>query len=303
VKRSPASAPEETLPEAFERLRAVVEDRLPGHLARGEADDPIAAAVEAAVLSPGKRIRPVLTLLVAEALGGSAGRAADAACVIELVHAASLVLDDLPCMDDADLRRGRPTLHRRFGEAVAVLAAFALLARAQARLTAGLAAAGVAPAYRTTLEQRLAAAVDAMCRGQALDLALDGKAADLAMLESVHARKTGALFEIAAELGAVLAGARGSDVEAVLAYARNLGLAFQVGDDLLDVEGRPETLGKPTGQDSAHGRATFVSVLGSDGARAIRDDLIATATAAVAPLGVRGRLLREFAEYVRVRRA
>ncbi len=281
----------------------MVEDRLPSHLAHGESDGPIAAAVEAAVMSPGKRVRPVLALLVTEALGGVAGRAADAACVIELVHAASLVLDDLPCMDNADVRRGQPTLHRRFGEAVAVLAAFALLARAQARLTVGLTAAGVAPAYRTSLEQRLAAAVDAMCCGQALDLTLDGQAADLTMLESVHARKTGALFEIAAELGAVLAGARGSDVEAVLAYARNLGLAFQVGDDLLDVEGRAETLGKPTGQDQAHGRATFVSVLGSGGARAIRGELIAAASAAVAPLGVRGRLLQEFAEYVGVRHA
>lgn len=280
----------------------MVEDRLPGHLDRGEPDDPIAAAVEAAVMSPGKRVRPVLALLVTEALGGDAGRAADAACVIELVHAASLVLDDLPCMDDADVRRGQPTLHRRFGEAVAVLAAFALLARAQSRLTVGLAAAGVAPAYRTSLEQRLAAVVGAMCRGQALDLTLDGHA-DLAVLESVHARKTGALFELAAELGAVLAGARGSDVEAVLAYARNLGLAFQVGDDLLDVEGRAETLGKPTGQDQAHGRITFVSVLGNAGARAIRDELVASASSAVASLGARGRMLREFAECVRVRRA
>lgn len=254
-------------------------------------------------MSPGKRVRPVLALLVTEAFGGDAIRAADAACVVELVHAASLVLDDLPCMDDADVRRGEPTLHRRFGEAVAVLAAFALLARAQVRLATGLAAAGVAPAYRASLEQRLAAAVGAMCCGQALDLTLDGRVADLTALESVHARKTGALFEVAAELGAVLAGARGSEMESVLAYARNLGLAFQVGDDLLDVEGRTESLGKPTGQDLVHGRATFVSVLGAEGARAIRDELIATANAAMTPLGARGRLLREFAEYVRLRRA
>lgn len=255
----------------------------------------------ASVLSPGKRLRAVLTLLVVQAYGGDTELAADVACVPEMVHAASLVLDDLPCMDNAEVRRGQPTVHRRFGEAVAILAAFALLARAHALLPAGLTAAGVVPAHRATLEQRLAEVVAAMCRGQALDLRPLAGAKDLASLESVHAQKTGALFELAAELGAAAAGIRGPGLEPVLVYARNLGLAFQVGDDLLDAEGREDQLGKPTGRDVVLGRATFVGVFGTRGARAIRDELSAAAAGAIAELTPRGRLLRELAEYVRTR--
>jgi geranylgeranyl pyrophosphate synthase len=256
-----------------------------------------------AATSPGKRLRPALVLLVAEAFSTPSGRLLDAACVVELVHAASLVLDDLPCMDDADLRRGRPALHRQFGEAVAVLAAFALLGRAQALLPGALVTAGVVPAHRAPLVRRLAEVVEAMCHGQALDLGAPRPAETLDDLEAIHAGKTGALFVLAAEFGAVAAGVTGARLEALRAYARNLGLAFQVSDDLLDASASHERLGKPAGRDRALGRVTFVSLLGAAGAAAIRDELLTAAVSALDPLGGRARALVDLADHVRTRTA
>lgn len=276
--------------------------RLAEHLPPG-GEDPLSAAMRAAVLAPGKRIRPALVLLVARAFGRGGAEVVDVACVPELVHAASLVLDDLPCMDDAELRRGQPTLHRQFGEAVAILAAFALLARAQALLPQALAAAGVPPAHRRDLQRRFAEVIEALCRGQVADLGLPGPAATLDALERIHAQKTGALFEYAALLGAVTAGAHGRAVEAVLAYARNLGLAFQVSDDLLDALGNASTLGKPVGKDATLARTTFVSVFGVAGAEALCEDLVEAARQALAPLGAAARHLNELATYVRHRTA
>ncbi len=285
------------------RHAAAVNGRLAVHVPPADPGDLLGAAMHAAVLSPGKRIRPALVLLVAEAFGRSDEWVLEVACVPELVHAASLVLDDLPCMDDAETRRGEPTLHRRFGEAVALLAAFALLARAEALLPQALAAAGVAPAHRRHLQQRLGEVIEALCRGQIADLGLAGPAVTLEELERIHASKTGALFEYAALLGAVTAGARGAVLEAVLGFARNLGLAFQVRDDLLDVRGTCQALGKSAGRDAALGRATFVSVFGEDGAEALCEELVTAAQRALAPLGAAGRFLAELATYVRHRTA
>ncbi len=302
--RSPALPRNTTLAATLDRLRGVVEGRLSELLPPpGDVSGVVAAAMRAAVTSPGKRLRPVFTLMVAESFGGNAAAALDVACVVELVHAASLILDDLPCMDDAMLRRGEPTIHRRFGEATAILAAFALLARAQGHLPAALAAAGVAPAHRAEMERRLSEAVETMCHGQARDLGLAGRKADLAALERIHAQKTGALFELAAELGCVTAGLRGARLELVLSFARNLGLAFQVGDDLLDACGRTATLGKDPGRDASLGRTTFVSVFGAEGAATIRDELLAAAHSSLSSLGDRAALLSEFAEHVRTRTA
>jgi geranylgeranyl pyrophosphate synthase len=256
-----------------------------------------------AATSPGKRLRPALVLLTAEAFSAPSERLLDAACVVELVHSASLVLDDLPCMDDAELRRGRPTLHRQFGEAVAVLAAFALLGRAQALLPDALATAGVVPAHRGALIRRLAEVVETMCHGQALDLGVAHPARTLDDLEAIHAGKTGALFVLAAELGAVAAGVTGDRLEALRLFARNLGLAFQVGDDLLDASSSSERLGKPAGRDPALGRVTFVSLLGISGAATIRDELLDAAIGALGALGDRKAPLVWLADHVRTRTA
>jgi len=279
--------------------RAAVEDRLAALVPPGETN--LARAMHAAVSSPGKRLRPALVLLVGRAHGRPLAGLVDVACTVELIHAASLLLDDLPCMDDAELRRGRPTVHRQFGEAVAILAAFALLARAQALLAEALAAVGLAPTYRDEMLRRCAEVIDHLCRGQALDLELAGGPADLGRLESIHTLKTGALFEFAAELGAVTSGLTGATLETLLAFARNLGLAFQVGDDLLDASGSPAEVGKTLHRDATLGRTTFVSVFGVDGARALRDELLDAARAALAPLGAKSTLFVELIEVVRVR--
>lgn len=284
-------------------MKAGVDTRLPQLVPPADEALVVGRAMHEAATSPGKRLRPALVLLVAEAFGASSARLLDAACIVELVHGASLVLDDLPCMDDAELRRGRPTLHRQFGEAVAVLAAFALLGRAQSLLPDALATAGVVPAHRATLIRRLAEVVETMCHGQALDLGAVRPARTLDDLEAIHAGKTGALFVLAAEFGAVAAGITDSRLEALRAYARNLGLAFQVGDDLLDASSSRERLGKPAGRDRALGRVTFVSLLGPAGAATIRDELLDAAIGTLDPLGDGAVLLVSLANHVRTRTA
>ena len=256
-------------------------------------------AMRAAVLSPGKRVRPMLALAAAEMLGGAADDALDLACAVEFVHCCSLVLDDLPAMDDAQLRRGRPALHREFGEDVALLAAFALLNRAYALVAETSQRLRLSRYSPEDLLHHLAQAIgtEGLIAGQALDLASDGSSPTLADLEYIHSHKTGALFLAAAELGAMAVDARRRDLEAIGAFAKNLGLAFQIEDDLLDVLATSAETGKDSGQDAA--KATFVKLLGVDGARALADELLEFALASVAPFGRRAEVLRALVEVVR----
>jgi len=258
---------------------------------RFSGDGPLEKACRAAILSPGKRFRPALAMLVGRLFRVPPERTAGLGTVVELVHAASLVLDDLPCMDDAGLRRGLPTVHRRFGEATAILAAFRLLSAAHALLPEALARAGVPRPRRAGRQEELAAVVERLCLGQRLDL--DGAADTVEELERVHAAKTGALFVLAARWGALAGRPSAAEEEAVTDYARNLGLAFQVVDDLLDVTGDRERLGKPTGAD--RGRVTFVDLLGVEGSRRLAAELTDAAVAALAPFGDRGAPLAELA--------
>ena len=283
-------------------LAGGVERRLPDLLPRpGERPERVVEAMHYALTSPGKRLRPVLTLAVSEMLGEERPEVVDLACAVEMVHACSLVLDDLPAMDDARLRRGRETTHRMFGEDVAVLAAFALFNRAYALVCE----AGMRLAPRrysvADLAHHLAQSIgtEGLIGGQALDLESRAADLDLERLEYIHSHKTGALFIAAAELGAMAAGARRGDLDAVSLFAKNLGLAFQIGDDLLDVVGRPEYTGKDSHQDDH--KVTFVKLLGIEGARALMGELIDFAIAALAPLGKRAEALRSLAGYVRVR--
>lgn len=254
-----------------------------------------------AVTAPGKRLRPVLTLAVAEMFGETRAPVVDLACAVEMVHACSLVLDDLPAMDDAGLRRGRPTTHRAFGEDVAILAAFALFNRAYA--LAAQAAAELAPKRYSTadLAHHLAAAIgsDGLVGGQALDLESRASDLDLERLEYIHSHKTGALFLAAAELGAMAADARRRDLELVSGFAKNLGLAFQISDDVLDVVATPQETGKDSGQDAR--RVTFVKLLGVEGARTLAAELLDFALVALAPLGRKAEPLRALALFVRDR--
>jgi geranylgeranyl diphosphate synthase type II len=251
-----------------------------------------------ALLAPGKRLRGVTVLAVAEMLRGERATALPFAAAVEMVHASSLILDDLPSMDDATLRRGQTTLHRVHGEANAILVAVSFLTRAF-ELLAGNEA--IASAVREEAALRLARAVghDGLIGGQVADLEATGSRLDLGELEYVHAHKTGALFMVAAELGALVARARRSEMGAVQTYAKNLGLAFQITDDLLDASGDPATIGKDAGKD--RNKTTFVDVCGSAGAQRLVDELIDTAAASLARFGTAGGRLRELAEMVRHR--
>ncbi len=255
-------------------------------------------AMRYTLLLPGKRVRGVLALATAAMLGGDADDALPLACAVEMVHAASLILDDLPSMDNATLRRGKATLHRVAGEANAILASVALLNAAFALV---LESGTLGEKVRGEAARRLARAVgsDGLIGGQVVDLESTGRRLDLDALEFIHSHKTGALFIVAAELGALAAGGRARDIEALGRYAKNLGLAFQITDDLLDYSGNPETTGKDAGRD--RDKTTFVNLCGIDGARRLVDELIDASVAALEPFGRRGGMLRALAEYVRGR--
>lgn len=256
-------------------------------------------AMRYAVLSPGKRVRPMLALAAAEMLGGTGDEALDLGCAVELIHCCSLVLDDLPAMDDARLRRGRPTLHREFGEDVALLAAFALLNRGYALVAEASQRLQLSRYSPEDLLHHLAQAIGTagLIGGQALDLASGQGSPALSDLEYIHSHKTGALFLAAAELGAMAADARRRDFEAIGVFAKNLGLAFQIEDDLLDVLGTSASTGKDAGQDAD--KATFVKLLGVAGARSLADELLEFALASVAQFGRKADVLRTLVELVR----
>jgi geranylgeranyl diphosphate synthase type II len=222
------------------------------------------------------------------------------AVAVEYAHAASLVLDDLPSMDNARRRRGRPALHLSHGVATAELAAVALLARAFEIVGA---APGMPAAARGRIVAELAAAVGASgcCAGQAADLSADPAHVRLDDLEAIHAQKPGALFVAAVRCGAIAGGVGDSVLSALTLYARNLGLAFQITDDLLDLEGDSVTMGKDAGRD-AH-RANFATVLGAPSAHRLVDELLEAAVAALEGFGRRGAVLRDLARVVRDRRS
>ena len=290
--------------------KAAVDARLPGLLGKAASSagpdplDPLPAAVRDGLLSPGKRVRPALVFLSGELFGAGQERLLDPSCAVEMVHAASLVLDDLPSMDDARTRRGRPALHVGHGEDVAVLAAVTLLTRAfgiLAELGLGPTGSGkgVTPTAALDLVSRLADAcgLEGLSSGQALDLRVAGSDATFDRLETIHARKTGALFVACAEFGAVVGGARKRELAAVRSYARNLGLAFQIIDDLLE-KGPASATGKESRRAPV---PSFARHVGTEGARRLVGELTAHAVEAIAPFGARGRLLADFAALLRDR--
>ncbi len=276
------------------RSEATLERLLP------PADLPVAqlaAAMRYAALGGGKRLRAALVYATGEALGADRDALDAPAAAVELIHAYSLVHDDLPAMDDDDLRRGKPTCHRAFDEATAILAGDAL----QTLAFEVLADAAVIPAaQRLAMLRELAVASGArgMAGGQALDLAAQGRRPTLPELEAVHRGKTGALIAASVRLGALAVLAPDAPQLAALGeYGQALGLCFQIRDDILDVEGDTATLGKTAGADIAHGKATFPALLGLDGAhdRARRE--YQRAVSALAPLGAAGERLRQLAVY------
>lgn len=294
------------LRELAQRVDARLPELLP---AASERPERVHAAMLYAAASPGKRLRPVLALAVGEMLGGRPDAEKpllDLACAIEMVHACSLVLDDLPMMDDAGLRRGRPTTHRVYGEAVAVLASYGLLNRAYAIFAERVHQLRIQRYSSEDLIHLLTEAVGSrgLIGGQALDLESSGPGGDLqpldlGRLEFIHSHKTGALFTAAAELGAMAADARRPELAVVTRYAKNLGLAFQIADDLLDVLASREETGKDSGQDAR--KTTFVSLLGVSGAERLCSELLDFASESLAGFGRKAEPLRQIAEVVRRR--
>jgi geranylgeranyl diphosphate synthase, type II len=249
-------------------------------------------AMRYTLFAPSKRVRAVLTLLSADVCGSSS-RALAVAAAIELVHASSLILDDLPALDNADLRRGRPSNHVANGEAMALMAAFSLF---------NLAFDTIARNYEPTVARQLTSLVagsvgsEGLIGGEVEDLLATESSISFEALELIHRWKTGALFVAAAVAGATTAGARLDQVAALSAYAKNLGLAFQIVDDLLDVEGNPAETGKPRLADAR--KTTFVSFSGVEGAHQLARELCQTATGALGPFGSRADPLRELADFV-----
>ena len=240
-------------------------------------------AMRYAVLDGGKRLRPLLTLAAARAVAGAVDvpAALRSACAVELIHAYSLVHDDMPCMDNDVLRRGKPTVHVAYGEAQALLAGDALQALAFELLTPE--DGSVAPAVQARLCAALARAAGhhGMAGGQAIDLAHVGLAMTEAALRDMHRRKTGAMLEVSVHMGALSAGADGPTLACLQRYAQAIGLAFQVVDDILDVTADSATLGKTAGKDQANDKPTFVSLLGLAGAQDQAQTLLQDALAAL----------------------
>ena len=288
--------------------RAEIESALDGWLPRPPSCPAgVAEAMRYAVGAGGKRFRPVLTLAVADAVAEASGageervaavrrQALPAACAVELVHTQSLVHDDLPAMDDDVLRRGLPTVHVRYGEGLAILVGDGLLAEAFGLLArepdAGEDAGLVRRKLRVIAALGDAVGASGMVGGQAIDLTCAGSAGsagpgpDLSMLTDMHARKTGGLIRAAALGGAIMAGATPAQEAGIARFAERIGLAFQVVDDVLDVEGCSDTLGKTAGKDARAGKPTFAVALGCDGARALARDAVSDALEALERCGL-----------------
>jgi geranylgeranyl diphosphate synthase type II len=294
---------EEYLGRARRRVEEALERYLPEVVSDSSAACParLALAMRHSMLGGGKRLRPVLCIMAAEACGGEPDAALPAACALEMVHTYSLIHDDLPAMDDDDLRRGRPTCHKAFDEATAILAGDALLT-----LAFEVVACGIKPAPAAVRCVRIlaeAAGPRGMVGGQMADLQAEGRTEAAgrpadgtpAELEAIHRRKTGALLRAPLRMGAVIAEAPEPCVEALDRYGTAVGLAFQIVDDLLDVQGDEAKLGKRVGKDSELGKWTYPRFLGVDGSRRRARQLAEEAIAALEPFGPRGERLRGLA--------
>ncbi|MDF1766406.1 MAG: polyprenyl synthetase family protein [Gammaproteobacteria bacterium] len=265
----------------------------------GYSDGTLSEAMTYACAGSGKRIRPLLAYASALAVGGSIERADAAATAVELIHCYSLVHDDLPAMDDDDLRRGKPTVHKAFDEATAILVGDALQALAFELVAAS--GNGVGPEQRLGMVSCLASAAGAqgMVGGQALDFAAVGEQQSVEQLQQMHNLKTGALIRAAVSLGALSHAATSpAQLAALDDYAAKLGLAFQVRDDILDEISDTATLGKPQGSDSSANKPTYLSLLGLDAARAKAEELAAEAVEALNDFDDRATPLRQLAQYI-----
>ncbi len=289
----------ESLQDFFTACKARVETVLHRQLQSSAAPADLLAAMQYASLKGGKRIRPVLAYGSALAVGGDMVHADQVACALELMHCYSLVHDDLPAMDNDDLRRGIPTLHKAFDETTAILAGDALQTLAFQTLTDTQAGVDAVTVLRMVRTLATAAGFEGMAAGQALDFEATGKLLTQTELETMHALKTGALIRASTVLGGLsFARVTEPQLQALASFGTLVGLAFQVQDDILDVTADTATLGKPQGADQLLNKPTYISLLGLDRARALAQDLSIRAVVALESLPASAGLLRQLAHYI-----
>ena len=260
-------------------------------------DETLEKAMEYSLMAGGKRLRPVLLMAAADAVGKDGAAFLTTGCAIEMIHTYSLIHDDLPAMDNDDYRRGKPTNHKVFGDGIAVLAGDALLTLA---FEVMLPQEGAAPETLVTVvsEMSRAAGPYGMVGGQVLDLEGEGRRLDLAALRKIHMGKTGALFCAAIRSGAILAGAKEEELAALTLYAERFGLAFQITDDILDVTGDEAAIGKPVGSDVRNEKATYVTLTSLEEAKKLAEDAVDESVAALDIFGERAAFLRDLALFL-----
>ena len=289
----------------LEERRLQVDEAL-GRFLPAADDHPkeIHEAVRYSVFAGGKRLRPILVLAAAEAAGGQVEDALPAAIAIELIHTYSLIHDDLPAMDDDDFRRGRPTCHKVYGEAMAILAGDALLTQAFIALSRESSALGMAAPARLRVINEIAQAAGSkgMVGGQVVDILQEDREVDLPTLLYLHTHKTGALIRACLRVGGIVASAGPEQMEALTRYGDRIGLAFQIVDDILDLEGSLEALGKRAGSDLRKKKATFPGLLGLEESRQRARSLVGEAKQALSVFGDRGASLGAIADFVVSRR-
>jgi geranylgeranyl diphosphate synthase type II len=291
------------LPAFFEEDRIAVDAALEQFLPSPDTRPPsIHQAIRYSVFAGGKRIRPILCLESARLFNADITPALHPACAMEMIHTYSLIHDDLPALDNDDLRRGKPTCHKKFGEAAAILAGDALLTLAFATITA----TPVEPARCVAMLSEIASAagtVNGMVGGQVADLEAEGRRIAPEMLEYIHRAKTAALIRASVTAGAICAGATPDDVARLRRFGESIGWAFQVTDDILDVEESSAALGKTAGKDIAQQKATYPAIHGLPRSHEIAHELATNAVSELAPHGDKASRLREIAEYLVIRRA
>lgn len=268
----------------------------------GEIAPTIFDSMRYSLFAGGKRLRPVLLLAAAEACGAESDKFLKVACGLEMIHTYSLIHDDLPAMDNDDYRRGKLTNHKVYGEGIAVLAGDSLLTYAFETM---LSAEGIEPntLMRVVREIAAAAGPQGMVGGQVIDLESEGKRVDLATLQTMHRAKTGALFRAAVRAGAILAGASEEELTALTTYAEKFGLAFQITDDVLDVIGTAEAIGKPVGSDEKNHKSTYVTLHSVEIAQQMAKETVDEAVSALAMFGECGAVLRDLVEYLLKRKS
>lgn len=275
----------------MEESKALVEKELVRYANDLQCPAVLREAMTYSLEAGGKRLRPLLLFATLQAFGKEKELGLGAACALEMIHTYSLIHDDLPCMDDDDLRRGKPTNHKVFGEAMAVLAGDGLLTYAFEVIAAGSVEASAETKLRLVLELAKAAGPEGMVAGQVADMEAEGKQLTLEELEHVHTHKTGRLLEYAVLAGALLAGATVEEQEKLLLFAKQVGLAFQIRDDILDVEGTEEEIGKPIGSDASNKKSTYTTLFTVEEAKRVLDETITSAKEAVTSLQLQDKYL------------